>query len=154
MPTNLDGTRWGADTGHLALQEIRAKAIADLKARDERLSRGALNAENHYSPYREVQKEHGQGSSFIVDPLLSSIRHSGEDTILLTQKRWAEFTSNPQDEKPYRDKLLKKTEGDRLNAMKAAGQDVEDSLLTVPEDDLPVVPKPKAKIKEPALARV
>lgn len=152
MPFNKDGTPWSADTGHLALQDIRRQAIDDLKAREERMSRGRMNAENHYSPYHEVQKENGQGSTFVVDPLLASLKHTGEETILLTQKRWAEFTSKPQDEKPYRDKLLKRTQGDRLSAMKAAGQEVEDSLTPIPDADLPVMPpmsKPKAK--EPVL---
>ena len=150
MPFNEDGTPWSPETGHLALQEIRKTAIADLNARDERLSRGQLNAANHYSPYREVQKEHGQGSSFVVDPLLSSIRHSGEETILLTEKRWREFTSEPQDEAPYRDKLAACTKTERLNAAKCAGQGVEDSLGAVPESEMPVLPTRKPA-KEPAL---
>ncbi|MCK5641154.1 MAG: hypothetical protein KAJ19_10165 [Gammaproteobacteria bacterium] len=151
MPFNKDGTPWSPETGHLALRDIRKQVIADLNARDERLSRGQLNAENHYSPYREVPKENNQGSSFIVDPLLSSIRHTGEDTILLTEKRWREFTAEPQDEKPYRDKLIQRSQVDKLNAAKTAGQAVEDSLASVAEADLPVMPKPKPKTKEPAL---
>lgn len=151
MPFNKDGAPWGVETGHLALQEIRQKAIADLKDRDERLSRGRLNAETHYSPYIEKPKENGQGSSFVVDPLLSSIRHTGEDTILLTEKRWRQFASEPQDEKPYRDKMIERTQAERLNAAKTAGQAVEDSLGAVAEADLPVMPKPRAKVKEPAL---
>lgn len=155
MPFNKDRTPWSPETGHLALQEIRKQVIADLHARDERLSRGGLSAENHYSPYREVQKENGQGSHFVVDPLLSSIRHSGEETILLTEKRWREFVSEPQDEKPYRDKLIQSGQVDRLNAAKAAGQAVEDSLGAVAEADLPaVMPKSQPKLKEPALAQV
>lgn len=151
MPFNKDGTPWGVETGHLALQEIRQKVIADLKARDERLSRGRLSAETHYSPYIEVQKDNGEGSSFVVDPLLSSIRHTGEDTILLTEKRWREFTAEPQDEKPYREKLIQRSQGNRLKAAKAAGQAVEDSLGAIADADLPVMPKLQPKKKEPAL---
>lgn len=151
MPFNKDRTPWSVETGHLALQGIRKQAIIDLNARDERLSRGRMNAGNHFSPYDEVQNENGQGSTFVVDPLLASIKHSGEETILLTEKRWREFTSTPQDEAPYRDKLSAHTKTARLNAAKCAGQAVEDSLGDVAEADLPLAPMPKPKKKEPAL---
>lgn len=153
MPFNKDTTPWSVETSRLALQEIRRQVIIDLNARDERLSRGRMNAGNHFSPYDEVKNENGQGSTFVVDPLLASIKHSGEDTIALTNSRWADFISTPQDEKPYRDKLFKRDQTDRLAAMKAAGQEVEDSLGAVAEADLPLMPKPKPKKPEPVLIK-
>lgn len=151
MPFNKDGSPWSAEAGHLALQDIRKQVVIDLNARDERLSRGRMNADNYFSPYNEVQNESGQGSTFVVDPLLASIKHSGEETILLTEKRWREFTSEPQDEAPYRDKLVAHTKAESLDAAKRAGQEVEDSLGAVADADLPLMPKSKPKKKEPAL---
>ncbi len=157
-PIDTDGQSWGAETSNLALQDLRSKTIIDLNARDEQLSRGQLNKANGYSPYREVASKDGRSTNYRVDPVLSQIKHTGEETLALTKSRWADFCSERQDEKPYTDRLVTHTRDKQLAEMKAAGKEVAASLAPIPEAEMPVLPptpKPKAgpqvKKKEPAL---
>jgi hypothetical protein len=129
MPAyNSTGEPWAPDTSHLAFMEIRAKAIKDLNARDKRLSHGRLNAANNFSPYVEHEREHGVGTDLIVDPVLASIKHTGEETQKLTASRWAQFCKKPQSEEAYRAKLTKRNCDDRLDAAIVRGEEVEHSL--------------------------
>lgn len=135
----------------MAFREIRADAILALRARDERRSQGKLNAANRYSPVTEIKKDNDQGSVFVPDPVLVSIRHTGEDLSLLSRSRWATFCSEPQDEKPYMERIQDRDRDDRLSRMKAAGQPIEDSLVAIEGVPQSVLPTPKPKKKEPGL---
>ena len=150
-PRNPDGTPWSGDTANLALQELRRVVVVDLNKRDEQLSRGRMNAENRYSPYHEQKREDGTGSTFVVDPVLSSIKHTGAESTDLLQGRWGAFCATPQDEKPYIERLLNQSRNDQLASMKVAGDKVEASLVPIPEAEMPVLAKPKPKKREPAL---
>lgn len=149
--TDQDKKPWKPATSNLALQDIRRSAIDALNKRDEQLSRGRLNKDNRFSPYREEKRGDGTGSRFVVDPVLSEIKHTGEETIALTKSRWAEFCSEPRDEKVYAERLVKQTRDDHLAEMKAAGKEVEASLAPISEAEMPVLPTPKPKKKEPVL---
>lgn len=154
MPRNDDGTSWGSDTARLAFREIRTDAIRALRARDERLSQGQLNAANRYSPVTEIKKDNDQGSVFVPDPVLVSIRHTGEDLSILSRSRWATFCSKPQDEKPYVKRIRDRDRNDRLARMEAAGQPIEDSLVAATSGPAlaPLLPKkPESQKKKPAL---
>jgi hypothetical protein len=150
-PTDVGGKTWAADTSQFALQKIRAKAQADLDARDERRSQGQLNKANKYSPYREVKDDRGTGSTFQVDPVLSTLRCTGEELTNLTCKRWAEFCAEPRDEKPYAEELLQATRDKVISMVQASGQSVEDSLTVGAEPAALLPEKPKPKKKEPVL---
>lgn len=159
-PVNTDGQSWGAETSNLALQDLRSKAIVDLNKRDEHLSRGRLSKANGYSPYREVPRKDGRGTNLKVDPVLSEIKHTGDETLALTKSRWAEFCEVRQDEKPFIDRLVTHTREKQLAEMKAAGEEVANSLSPVPEAEMPVLapepkpeePKPVPETKLPVLA--
>ena len=134
-PVNEQGHEWDAETTALAFDEVRDKAKAELHARDERLSGGRLNAENRYSPCREVPRKRAEGSDspvepgvdLVPDPALASIKHTGEEMLNLTKRRWAEWCEKPRPEGKYRDELAKRRRADRLDAMKAAGAEVDRS---------------------------
>lgn len=153
-PVNANLQSWDHRTANFQLQKIRAKAVADLNARDERNSQGKLNAANKYSPYHEVKDDRGTGSTFVVDPVLAALKCTGADLIHLTGKRWAEFCAEPKDEKPFIEEMLEGTRDKALNRMQAAGTAVEDSLKAAPEPAVLMPPKSTAKVKEPALAKV
>lgn len=152
LPQNANGESWGAETSNVALQDIRSSVISDLNKRDGQLSRGRLNADNNYAPYREQARADGTGSTFVIDPVLAEIKHTGDEMQNLVRARWGKFCETQQDEKPYVEELVKRTRDARLAAMKAAGEDAEASLAAIPEAEMPVLPpKPKPKKKEPAL---
>lgn len=152
LPVNVNGNPWGPDTSNVVLQDLRSAVIADLNARDERLSRGRLNAANRYAPFRERQKEDGTGSIFEIDPVLSEIKYTGEEVQHLLQSRWADFCETPKDETPYVEELVKRTRHNQIAKLKTAGSEVQASLAPIPEVEMPVMPpKSKAKTKEPAL---
>lgn len=153
-PTSDGGESWGDETSNLALQDLRSTAIADLNKRDEQLSRGRMNAANGYSPYREVPRKDGRGTNYKVDPVLCDIKHTGEETLVLTKSRWADFCEQAQQEKPYTDRLVTHTRDKQLAKMKSAGTGVEASLAPIDEAAMPVMPKAKPKRLEPALPKV
>lgn len=154
LPVNTNGESWDAETSNLVLQDLRSTAIADLNRRDEQLSRGRLSAANRYSPYSEKKRGDGTGSTFVVDPVLGSLRHTGEEMQTLVRARWGDFCGTPQDEKPIAERLLKRTRAERLAVMQAAGKEVQATLEPIPEADLPVMSKVTPKATGPVLRKV
>lgn len=149
-PVNTNGIEWSRDTADMALQEIRAQAIQDLLDRDEQRSGGRMCKANNYAAYTEhelknksLHPEQGMrrgNIQVVIDPVLASIRHTGDEEQQLLAARWAEFCSEPRDEEPYRHKIQAKLRTERIKQLLGRGQDVEKSLTTA--EPLPVTNTP------------
>lgn len=98
MPINPNGTSWGSEAANCKLQDIRAKVVADFRARDER--RGFGPPENGQKTHREVQGDDGS-IHLELDPLLACRKASAREVKLVTKSRWAKFNAEPRDEKAY-----------------------------------------------------
>lgn len=148
-PINPNGKQWGVEASGVAYDDIHKQAVRDLCARDERLSGGQMNAGNNYAPYNVVEKPGSDtarapaGSRYVVNPLLVAMRHTGDEELQLTNARWAEFCSEPRDEKPYLDRILQQRRQDRLTVMVTAGANVSESLKAANE------PMPQVAIESP-----
>ena len=99
MPFNPDGTPWGSEASNCKLQDIRAQVVADFQSRDEK--RGLGPPEGGQRTTHEVTDEKTGKVSVVIDPSLAGRKASGREIKLVTNKRWAEFRSKPQDEKAY-----------------------------------------------------
>ena len=99
VPTDSKHNRpWSSANATLVVLDIRKKADLDLLRLDEQRSGGRLNEANGYSTYVETSNPDSLNRTFRADPVLSAMKHSGEDTDRLTAKRWAEFCAVPRDE--------------------------------------------------------
>lgn len=82
------GKLWSQENVNLKLQDMRKRAIADLRKRD--VARGV--------PANGVVYHDGEPGRFEVDVELSRKKHTGRDVRLLTHGRWAKYCSQPRDE--------------------------------------------------------
>ncbi len=130
-PLNADGTAWGIESTQLALRTLKSKCKNDLHDMEERESGGRLNAENRYSPVIEVMRDKDNaalGSVRHADPVLASIKHTGQELESLLKSRWATFCESPQDEQPYLDQMIKALRTDAMAVMKSDGETIEERL--------------------------
>lgn len=136
-PINRSGKEWAVDTSNLAFRDIRRRALADLRDRDEARSEGRMCKANGYALYTEqanpdrgLNPEHkgAAGTTFVVDPVLVAMRHSGDDELALIKSRWGDFCATPRDEKPYVERIRTCLRDDRLAIMRGDGAAIEATL--------------------------
>jgi len=141
-PKNKDGTEWSVETSNMAFANIRAKALDDLHDYEERVSGGRLNAENQWCPLVAQDKSDGSGTLNVPDPVLASLKSSGDDQQTLVNARWAKFCNEPQDETPFRKGLDVTARTDLIVERSAAGESIEEALAA------PLLPSPLSEIDD------
>ena len=91
FPLELDGkTSWPADKSRAKYEQCRREAVAELRARD--VERG-LPADGCTYLVHEDEAGH---QSVTVNPLWASLKHTGDETMELTEDKWAAFTEVPR----------------------------------------------------------
>jgi hypothetical protein len=89
-PTKLDGSTWNPIDSNAMLQSIRRTVIDELNARD--VARGLPKS---LACGKWVNRN--GTPTFVVDPRLSALKHSGEEASTEWVKRWQAFCSAPRD---------------------------------------------------------
>lgn len=99
-PVDMQHNEWPPEFSRAKLHQIRARAVAEMRARDEKRSNGRLSAANGYKPYEfapNVEGDDGtRGGRYVPQTDLVEIRHKGQETRKLCVGRWAEFCSEPR----------------------------------------------------------
>ena len=139
---NLNGTPWKRESVNLMLQEIRRKAIADLRQRDSDRTNGVLCEANGFKVGKfKKAKQLADGTDdpdsddvgkYIVDPYLQQQRHTGRESRLLTQARWAEYASERRDESKEVAPLIAAAAAAMRDKRIEGAKDIEASLKKVP----------------------
>ncbi len=142
---SVTGKPWDAELANLKLQDFKHEAEADLLRLDERRSGGRLNAENGYSalyldgPEPEDPKQDRR--RYRVSPELASMKHTGQDSRQLREKRWAEFCSEPRDQDAYRTEIQQRQTQTVARTVIAAGQELEDQVAALADRPGGLTPK-------------
>jgi len=89
-PRRLDGSAWSAGDANKMLQFFHRQAADELNARD--VARGLPK-----SSVCGKWKPNEGGKLFVVDPVLSKIKHSGQEFNQLRGAKWVAFCSEPRD---------------------------------------------------------
>lgn len=147
---------WDADNANAMLQHFRAQCVDAMRKRDEIKSGGRMNAENDWSTMRLSGEPDDPATKMVVDPELAALKHSGEDTEKVLLKMWAEFCSEPRDQKQYvaQFQLERRIEQAAERAEKASAVVAElDSMGLMPKmpriDETSFVRKPIDKPAQP-----
>lgn len=111
VPVEMDGkTHWPPDRVRFAHAKVRGKVIAGLRKRD---MRHGIPADG------KVYKTGVDGSgnaTFVIDPVKSSLKHSGAEARALIAEAWHEFCSSPLASDPYQPNMPPQIEHLRKHA--------------------------------------
>jgi len=130
-PIDENGEQWPADAAGLAFEDMRAQCRAALNERDEKLSGGRLNAGNNFSPNTLIGEPGSENSTYLVDAVLSSLKHTGDDMVRLLRSRWATFCSVGRDPSEWVKRAREQSRADQIKAMLSDGEAVEQQLADI-----------------------
>lgn len=110
------GQPWSAGTSRAVFQEIRAQAIADLRARDERRN---VNVATY---------KLGDSKRYVPDEEVVELKHTAQETEDLVHYRWQQFLSKPQSETTFQKERTRCDAQAIAPSLERAGKAVERSL--------------------------
>lgn len=131
IPFNESGQPWqDVETWGAVTKRLRARALRELQARDERLSGGAMNAGNAWTPATISRVKRGAGVkiTYIPNPALVKMKHSGKEMNDLFARYTAQFCAEPQDEEAWAKRLIGACREKQLAAAIDKGAAVAESL--------------------------
>lgn len=97
LPLELDGkTPWPSTKANYRYQQMRDEIVAELRARD--LANGVPEG----GKISRIEKDSSGAERLVIDPVLQSVVHSGEETNDLLYDRWWAFCESPQDSSQVR----------------------------------------------------
>jgi len=115
-PKKPDGTNWNPIDSNKMLQHFHRQTRDELCARD--IARGLPKS---LSCGRWVHSGNGGEKVFVVDPLLSRLKHSGAEHRKLRGERWTAFCSEPRDPEIELRKIGEKPAPDEISRVSMGG---------------------------------
>lgn len=90
FPLELDGkTNWPENKARAKYEQFRKEAVAEMRARD--ISRGLPPDGSTYV----VRSDEAGHKSVEVNPLWAAQKHTGDETMMLVEDKWAAFCEDP-----------------------------------------------------------
>lgn len=144
---SMTGAPWSADNSSMALQEIRATCVADLRNRDER---NGIKRANGWKVYDDPEPDPGTPARYVINPVLAGLKHTAAESKALLRGRWAEFCEQPRDEKTLSAKYRGTTRAQKIAQYIEDGREVTESLQDAISLDKRGRGRPKGSKNKPA----